>query len=74
MPSLHWPLPPLEQEAFLSVGLLHAGRHPPETLHNLPAILKGDAGKTQNKMDNQQRIGKESMCVNYSFSLFNLCS
>lgn len=44
MPPLHGPLPPLEQEALLSVGFLHAGRNPPEPLHNLPAVLKGDTG------------------------------
>lgn len=44
MPPLHGPLPPLEQEALLSVRLLHAGRNPPESLHNLPAVLEGDTG------------------------------
>lgn len=44
MPPLHGPLPPLKQEALLSVRLLHAGGNPPEPLHNLPAVLKGDRG------------------------------
>lgn len=45
MPSLHGPLPPLEQEALLPAGLLHAGRNPPEALHDLPAVLGGETGR-----------------------------
>lgn len=44
MPPLHGPLPPLKQEALLSVRLLHAGRNPPEPLYNLPAVLEGHTG------------------------------
>lgn len=42
MPSLHGPLPPLEQETLLSLRLLHAGRSPSEPLDNLPAVLERD--------------------------------
>lgn len=49
VPSLHGPLPPLEQEALLPVGLLHAGRGPAEALHDLPAVLEGDAASRQDE-------------------------
>lgn len=51
MPSLHGPLPPLEEQALLSVRLLHAGRNPPEPLHDLPAVLKGDEGAILDELD-----------------------
>ena len=56
MPPLHGPLPPLEQEALLSVRLLHAGRNPPEPLYNLPAVLEGDTGAIVYKLDRQGKI------------------
>lgn len=48
MPAFHGPLPPLEQEALLSVRLLHDGRKAPEPLNNLPAVLEGDTGAIVN--------------------------
>lgn len=42
MPAFHGPLPPLEQEALLSVRLLHVGRNPLEPFNDLPAVLEGD--------------------------------
>lgn len=48
MPAFHGPLPPLEQEALLSVRLLHAGGKAPEPLNNLPAVLEGDTGAIAN--------------------------
>jgi len=51
MPPLHGPLPPLEQEALLSVRLLHAGRSPPEPLHYLPAVLEGDTAAGPYELD-----------------------
>lgn len=51
VPPLHGPLPPLEQEALLSVRLTHTGRNPPEPLHNLPAVLQGDTGATPYQLD-----------------------
>lgn len=56
MPSLHGPLPPLEQEALLSVRLLHVGRNPPEPLHNLPTVLEGDTGATLCELDTQVNL------------------
>lgn len=48
MPAFHGPLPPLEQEALLSIRLLHGGRKAPEPLNNLPAVLEGDTGAIAN--------------------------
>lgn len=53
MPSLHGPLPPLEQETLLPVRLLHAGRKPPEPLHNFPAVLGEDTGAILYELDRQ---------------------
>lgn len=40
VPALHGPLPPLQQDALLPAGLLHAGSSSSQSLHDFPAILQ----------------------------------